>query len=98
MVAPSKAASVRASVLAAIACLALHAAAPIPLRPQQASARTPPDFTPTHAGKTAAVKGVVSAPAISFLDYQQIAMEEGGYGLVLEGPVGSFDKLTPGDE
>src|SRR6266498_3162216 len=45
-----------------------------------------------------AVKGVVSAPAISFLDYQQIAMEEGGYGLVLEGPVGSFDKLTPGDE
>ena len=45
-----------------------------------------------------AVKGLVSSRPISFLDYQQLAIQEGGYGLVLEGPPGTFDKLNPGDE
>jgi signal transduction histidine kinase len=85
------------------ACLALIllsnlTAAPVPLRPEQACVRSAPDFSPAHAGKIVAVKGLVSTGAISFLDYQQIAIEEGGYGLVLEGPIGSFDKLNPGDE
>ena len=99
MVAPSTAASIAFGLLAAVAPVAQPAtAAPIPLRPQQAAARTPPEFTPTHAGKIVAVKGLVSSAPISFLDYQHVAIEEGGYGLVLEGTVGSFDKLNAGDE
>jgi C4-dicarboxylate-specific signal transduction histidine kinase len=74
------------------------AGAPLSLRLEQASSRAAADFSPAYAGKTVEVKGLVSARPIAFLDYQQIAIQEGGYGLVLEAPTGTFDKLNPGDE
>jgi C4-dicarboxylate-specific signal transduction histidine kinase len=83
----------------AVALLALPlAAAPLSLSLEQAGARTPPDFAPLYAGKTVTVKGVVSARAVSFLYNQHISIQEGGWGLILEGPAGTFDKLVPGDE
>ena len=48
------------------------------------------DFSPAYAGKIVAVKGLVSSPPISFLDYQQLAIQEGGSGLILEGASGDF--------
>src|SRR5690348_3022584 len=103
MVGDAKTAAVRErafwSALTMLAALAAPAAgAPTPLRLEQVSARVPPDFSPAHAGKTVVVKGLVSSRALSFLNYQQIPIQEGRAGLVLEGPESSFDKLTPGDE
>ena len=93
MAAPSTVASVAAALFAAAAL-----AAPVPLHPEQASSRTPPNFAPAYADKIVSVKGLVSSRALSFLDYQQLAIEEGGYGLILEGAPASFDKFNPGDE
>jgi signal transduction histidine kinase/CheY-like chemotaxis protein len=100
MVAKSTAASLAVALLATVLPVLPAGAAPaaLQLRTQQAAARIPPNFTPAHADKIVAVKGLVSARPISFLDYQQLAMEEGGFGLILEGPPGYFDKLSPGDE
>src|SRR5690242_19645474 len=89
----------RRSAWVAAALLALPlAAGPLALRLEQASTRSPVDFSPAYAGKMVEVKGLVSSRPISFLDYQQLAIQEGGYGLVLEAPNGTFDKLNPGDE
>jgi C4-dicarboxylate-specific signal transduction histidine kinase/CheY-like chemotaxis protein len=88
--------SCRSLVAAALLALPL-AGAPLVLRLEQASSRSAPDFAPVYAGKTVEVKGLVSSLPISFPDYQQLPIQEGGYGLVLEGPSGSFDKLNPGD-
>jgi len=74
------------------------AAGPLTLRLEEAGSRTPIDFAPAYAGKVVEVKGVVASRAISFLNYQQLAIQEGGFGLLLEGPHGTFDKLNPGDE
>src|SRR5690242_13499741 len=81
----------RACLLAVALSGPASGAGPIPLRPEQASARTPTEFAPVHAGKLVSVKGLVSSRAIAFPDYQHLAIEEGGYGLVLEGTNGIFD-------
>src|SRR6516162_9577638 len=84
--------------LALAALLALQAlGTPLPMRLEEAASRLPTDFSPVHAGKIVAVRGVVSSKPISFLNNQQVAIQEGGYGLVLEGPTEAFDKLNPGD-
>ena len=84
--------------LIAVAVLALPSiAAPLALHVGQAVSRTTPTYAPAHAGKTVALKAVVAAPPISFLDYQHLALEEAGVGIVLEGPDGSFDKFRAGD-
>src|SRR5690242_15082792 len=74
------------------------AAAPLALRLEQAASRTSADFSPVYAGKTVEVKGLVSSVPLSFPDYQQLPIQEGGSGLLLEAPNGVFDKLKPGDE
>jgi signal transduction histidine kinase/CheY-like chemotaxis protein len=85
--------------LAVIASLALPlAATPLALRLEQAGSRSGDDFGPAYAGKTVEVKGLVSSPPISFAAYQHLAIQEGGYGLVLEAPFGTFDKISAGDE
>src|SRR5437016_4830980 len=97
------AASATASFLKVPAALAVAlalplAGAPLNLRLEEASARSGADFVPAYAGKTVAVKGLVSCPPISFLPYQHLAIQEGHSGLILEGPSGLFDKLNPGDQ
>ncbi len=72
-------------------------AAPLNLHLDQASARIAPDFSPEYAGKIVAVKAVVSSNPITYLAFQWLSVQEGGAGLVLEGPESSFDKLRPGD-
>src|SRR5262245_52522191 len=85
--------------LALTALLALQVAgAATVLRLEEAASRLPTDFSPVYAGKVVEVKGVVSSKPITLLNSQQVAIQEGGYGLVLQGPIGTFDKLNPGDE
>ena len=88
----------RVSSFAVLALVLPLAGAPLSLRLEQAASRAGSDFVPAYAGKTVAVKGLVCSRPISFLDYQHLPIQDSGYGLVLEGPTGTFDKLTPGDE
>jgi signal transduction histidine kinase/CheY-like chemotaxis protein len=90
--------ALRVLLLAFAATIALPLlGAPIPLHLEQAASRTAPDFSPVYAGKIVSVKGLVSTRPVSFLDYQQLPIQENGYGLLLEAPTGAFDKLSPGD-
>jgi signal transduction histidine kinase len=92
-----------ASLIARLAVAVLAApwipapAAPLFLRLDQAASRTAPEYSPTYAGKTVAVKGVVSARAVSFVDYQHMAIQEAGAGLMLEASEGTFERFRAGD-
>jgi signal transduction histidine kinase len=95
--------SAKTSLLRALAALVVAlslpmAGAQLSLRLEQAASRAAADFSPAYDGKTVAVKGVVSSRPISFLKFQQLPIQEGGYGLVLQGPPDSFDNFNPGDE
>jgi signal transduction histidine kinase len=79
--------------------LALAAAPPpLPLTLEQAGSRRPSDSAPVYEGKAIAVEGQVSAPPIRLYatGYAHLGIQDNRHGLVLEGPVDSFDGLRPG--
>jgi len=86
----------RVPVLATLVLCAAFARTPLTL--EEAGSRRAPDFTPIHAGESVTVKGVVSNRAVSFIEYAHLPIEDGRYGLVLEGSGETLARLAPGDE
>lgn len=70
------------------------------LSTREAAARRKPDFAPTRLGQYVRVEGVVSGPPIAIAGFYQVAIEQDGYGLVLETPRSDsrLSKLEPGVE
>jgi len=62
--------------------------------------RTLPDYTPRFAGKVVSIRGVVSASAFHFSEYNVLAIEDQGYGAVLKVDAAEtwLDRFRPGDE
>jgi GAF domain-containing protein len=74
------------------------AAAQVPLTLEEAAARRPSDFVPSHSGQTVLIKGQVSTKALRFPAYSQLAIQQDKHGLVLEGEPAAFNHLQLGDE
>lgn len=89
----------RSCVLGLALLLPLHSAE-IRLTLDQLGKRKAPDFTSVHDGKTVVVRGVVSAPAIHFTDYNLLPIEarEGGGILKVAGTDKWLNDFQPGDE
>src|SRR5260370_18618930 len=95
MAASSKAAVIRATMLALLLCAP---AAPEPTRSlADAAARKPPDFTPLYEDRLVVVTGQVSKAVVRLPGFLHLAIQERGHGLVLEGSGAIFDHLSPAD-
>src|ERR1700674_2511043 len=89
-----------ACFLALGAALCLPGLAQLRLPLEQLGARKPPSFTPAYAGQTVVVRGVVSARAFHFPDYNLLAFEDSRGGAVIEVPSDSrsVNGYQAGDE
>src|SRR3977135_3245294 len=95
MAGSSKAAVIRATVLALVLCAS---AAPEPtLSLADAAARKPPDFTPLSADRLGVGTGQGPKAPVRTPGFLPLAIQERGHGLVLEGSGAIFDRLSPGD-
>jgi len=80
---------------AAAGSCALFAESAISL--QEAAARKSSDYTLVSEGRAVAVTGQVSIKPIRIVDVFHVAIQEKGYGLVLEGTSRIFGQISPGD-
>src|SRR4051794_1662147 len=87
------------AVLSGALCLALcaMALAEPTITLQDAGARKPPEYTPLHDGRTVVVSGQVSTKPVRIGEVLHLAIEEKGYGLILEAAPRVFEQLSPGD-
>ena len=84
-------------MLAALAAAVVFAA-PVEMSLEEAGARTGPDFTPSAEGKSAIVKGQVSARALWALDSYYLPIQDGnGYAILLQGLLPQLEPWQPGD-
>src|SRR3954453_7386485 len=67
---------------------------------REMGSRNLPHFTPSFAGQTVLIRGVVNAAAFHFTDYNLLSLEEDSYGGVLKVPSTDqwLDRFHPGDE
>src|SRR5882724_1216193 len=67
---------------------------------QELGSRNPADFSARNLGQTVVVRGVVSAPAYHFTDYNLLAIEDRSHGGVLKVPARDkwLDRFRPGEE
>src|SRR5260370_40423604 len=94
MAASSKAAVIRATILALLLCAS---AAPEPtLSLADAAARKPPDFTPLYEDRLVGVTGQVSKAVVRLPGFLPLPPQERGHGLGLEGRGALLDHLSPG--
>jgi GAF domain-containing protein/CheY-like chemotaxis protein len=86
------------AALTVLVCLTAKAATKLDLGELQT--RTPPAYTPAHAGEKVLVRGVVSAPAFHFPGYRLLAFEDGRHGAALHVLASDhrLDVYHPGDE
>ena len=85
----------RLILTAALALVCAHAEPTITLR--DAAERRSPEYTLVHEGKTVVVSGQVSIKPVRIGDILQVAIQDKGAGLVLEGSYHTFLQLSPGD-
>lgn len=65
---------------------------------EEASARTPPDYSAAALGRTVTVSGTVAYPAIHFAEYCQLGIQTEKSGLMLESPSPRvLSEFGPGD-
>jgi GAF domain-containing protein len=85
-------------VCLALACVSAGAQTRITL--SQLGFRKAPDYSSTYAGQRVVVRGVVSAPAFHFAEYNTLAIQDGRGGGVLKvaRPDSSLERYRPGDE
>src|SRR6266568_2789908 len=93
--------AVRAGILAvslAVLCPAVNAQPRINLK--QLGARSGPNYTAVYSGQKVVVRGVVSAPAVHFMQYTMLAIQDDRSGGVLKVPETDrlLDRYQPGDE
>jgi GAF domain-containing protein/CheY-like chemotaxis protein len=91
----------RGGVLAvSLAVLCLPAGAQRRISLSQLGLRAAPNYSAVYAGQKVSVHGVVSAPAVHFLEYTMLAIQDDHNGGVLKVPKGddSLNAYLPGDE
>ncbi|HJT88749.1 MAG TPA: GAF domain-containing protein [Bryobacteraceae bacterium] len=88
------------ALIAGTALVCVRAQAQAELTLEQLNSRRPPDYTPIYNGQNVTVRGVVSAPAFRFPGYSLLAIQQGGYGGIVEAPENNADLAgcRPGDE
>src|SRR5262249_58912483 len=64
---------------------------------EEAAARNPPEYSPLYEGRIATVSGQISVRPVRITNYVHLAIQERGYGLILEGSGAIFDRFSPGD-
>src|SRR5947207_14466620 len=74
--------------------------AQVKLTLDQLGFRKKPDYSPTYARQRVIIHGVVSAPAIHFLEYTVLAIQDAHSGGILLVPAAGkeLDQFRPGDE
>ena len=87
----------RAAALLACAAGLMPLCAQPPMSLEEAARRQGPDFLPVNEGKFATVNGQVSIKPLPVFDVQHLAIQDKGFGLILEGRAPVFDGLSPGD-
>src|SRR3954470_9127953 len=97
----SRIAALRVGVLGVtLAVVCLQAVGQTHISLAQLGFRTGPNYTAVYAGQRVVIRGVVSAPAIHFLEYTMLAIQDGRNGGILKVPRSdtSLESYRPGDE